>query len=90
LSLASGNEDMTSGRDIADLYQEFTEALTEVLAENSVGPARRGRLARASAAAKKHPKYTEHEYFLAVGSENSIHWARATAGATGVKPDGFS
>ncbi|MGA8560957.1 MAG: hypothetical protein WB685_16235, partial [Pseudolabrys sp.] len=26
----------------------------------------------------------------AVGSENSIHWARATAGATGVKPDGFS
>jgi hypothetical protein len=25
-----------------------------------------------------------------VGSENSIHWARATAGATGVKPDGFS
>jgi hypothetical protein len=25
---------MTSGRDIADLYQEFTEALTEVLAEN--------------------------------------------------------
>ena len=57
---------MPSGRDIADLYQEFTEALTEVLAENSVGPARRGRLARARAVVKKHPKYTEHEYFLAV------------------------
>ena len=57
---------MTSGRDVADLYQEFTEALTEVLAENSVGPARRGRLARARAAVKKHPKYTEHEFFLAV------------------------
>ena len=57
---------MTSGRDVADLYQEFTEALTEFLAENSVGPARRGRLARARAAVKKHPKYTEHEYLLAV------------------------
>jgi hypothetical protein len=57
---------MTSGRDIGELYQEFTDALTEVLAENSAGPARRGRLARARAAVKKHPNYTEHEYFLAV------------------------
>ena len=57
---------MTSGTDISVLYQEFTDALTEVLAENSVGSARRGRLARARAAIKKHPKYTEHEYFLAV------------------------
>ena len=47
--------------DISALYQEFTEALIEVLAENSVGPARRGRLARARAAVKKHSKY-----FLAV------------------------
>src|SRR5262245_36239826 len=38
---------MTSSADISVLYQEFTEALTEVLAESSVGPARRGRLARA-------------------------------------------
>ncbi len=66
LSLREGNEDMTSDRDIAELYKEFTEALTEVLAENSVGPARRGRLARARAAVKKHPKYSEHGYFLAV------------------------
>ena len=57
---------MTSGTDISALYHEFTDALTEVLAENSVGPARRGRLARARAAVKKHPKYSEHEYFLAV------------------------
>jgi hypothetical protein len=57
---------MTSGTDILALYQEFTDALTEVLAENFVAPARRGRLARARAAAKKHPNYTEHEYFLAV------------------------
>jgi len=35
---------MTSGTDILVLYHEFTDALTEVLAENSVGPARRGRL----------------------------------------------
>ena len=40
---------MTSGTDISALYQEFTDALTEVLAENSAGPARRGRLARARA-----------------------------------------
>jgi hypothetical protein len=32
---------------ISVLYSEFTAALTEVLAENAVGPARRGRLARA-------------------------------------------
>lgn len=52
--------------DISALYREFTDALTEVLAENAVGPARRGRLARARAAVKKHPDYSEHAYFLAV------------------------
>ena len=52
--------------DIATLYREFTNALTEVLTENAVGPAHRGRLARARAAVKKHPDYTEHEYFVAV------------------------
>ena len=57
---------MSSSSDISTLYREFTEALTEVLAENAVGPARRGRLARARAAVKKHPDYREHEYFLAV------------------------
>jgi hypothetical protein len=55
---------MISSPDILALYREFTDALTEVLAENSVGPARRGRLARARAAVKKHPNYSEHEYFL--------------------------
>jgi len=57
---------VTSAAEISVLYQEFTEALTEVLAENSAGAARRGRLARARAAVKKHPKYSEHEYFMAV------------------------
>ena len=57
---------MSSSTDISILYREFTEALTEVLAENAVGPARRGQLARTRAALKKHPKYNEHEYFLAV------------------------
>jgi len=52
--------------DIAALYREFTDALAEVLAENAAGPARRGRLARARAAVKKHPNNSEHEYFLAV------------------------
>ena len=37
---------MSSSTDIAAVYHEFTEALTEVLAENAVGVARRGRIAR--------------------------------------------
>jgi hypothetical protein len=57
---------MASGTSISTLYREFTDALTEVLAENAVGPARRGRLARARAAVKRHPEYSEHAYFLAV------------------------
>jgi hypothetical protein len=57
---------MSTGIDISALCNEFTNALTEVLAENAVGPARRGRLARARAAVKKHPECSEHAYFLAV------------------------
>jgi hypothetical protein len=57
---------MSTETDISALYREFTDALTEVLAENAVGLARRGRLARARAAVKKHPGYSEHAYFLAV------------------------
>jgi hypothetical protein len=57
---------MNSSADISTLYREFTEALTEVLAENAVGPARRGRLARSRSAVKKQPDYSEHGYFLAV------------------------
>jgi hypothetical protein len=57
---------MSTETDISALYREFTDALTEVLAENAVGLARRGRLARARAAVKKHPGYSEHAYLLAV------------------------
>jgi hypothetical protein len=57
---------MSSGTDILSVYREFTEALMAVLAENSVGPVPRGRLARTRAAVKKHPDYSEHGYFLAV------------------------
>ena len=64
---------MVSGVDISALYREFTDALAEVLAENAVGPARRGRLARARAAVKKHPNYNEHEYFLAIEAAFT-HW----------------
>jgi hypothetical protein len=52
--------------DITSLYDEFTDALTDVLAENAAGFAHRGRLARARAAVKKHPSYQEHEYVAAV------------------------
>jgi hypothetical protein len=64
---------MNTDNNISRLYSEFTDALTEVLAENAVGPARRGRLARARAAVKKHSKYSEHEYFLAVETAFA-HW----------------
>lgn len=57
---------MSSSTDISTRYREFTDALTDVLAENAVGPTRRGRLARTRAAVKKHPDYSEHGYFLAV------------------------
>ena len=57
---------MSPGTDISALYREFTDALTDVLAENAGSPTRRGRLARARAAVKKHPEYNEHAYFLAV------------------------
>lgn len=57
---------MSTSTDISALYNDFTSALAEVLAENAVGPARRGRLARARAAVKRHPECNEHAYFLAV------------------------
>ena len=64
---------MSGSTDISTLYREFTEALTEVLAENAGGPARRGRLARTRAAVKKHRDFSEHEYFLAVEAAFE-HW----------------
>ena len=57
---------MSSSADISMLYREFTQALSDVLAEHAAGPASRGRLARTRAAIKKHPEYSEHGYFLAV------------------------
>ena len=57
---------MSSSTDISELYHEFTDALTEILAESAAGLARRGRLARARAAVKKHPDYSESGYLLAV------------------------
>jgi hypothetical protein len=64
---------MSTDTDISALYHEFTDALTEVLAENSIGPTRRGRLARARAAVKKHPNYSGSEYLLAVEAA-FINW----------------
>jgi hypothetical protein len=57
---------MSGSTDILELYHEFTDALTEILAESAAGLARRGRLARARAAVKKHPDYSESGYLLAV------------------------
>ena len=57
---------MTTGDDISALYREFAEALTEVLAENPVGPARRRRLARARVPSRSIQTIPNIEYFLAV------------------------
>jgi len=57
---------MSDDANISALYHEFTDALTELLVENAVGPARRGRLARARAVIKRHPAHSEHEDFVAV------------------------
>jgi hypothetical protein len=57
---------MNTEADLAALCDEFTKALTEVLAENAAAPARRGRVARAHAAIKRHPEYNEHAFCVAV------------------------
>ena len=55
---------------ISAVYSEFTDALTEILAENAVGPARRGRLARAHAAVKKHARL--QRLWISSGGRNGI------------------
>ena len=60
-------EVMSNGADISTLYREFTQALTDVLAEHAVGPASRGRLARARAVVKKHPLFNRLATEGAVG-----------------------
>jgi hypothetical protein len=57
---------MDTEADIRAVCHEFTDALTEVLAENAIGLARRGRVARAHAALKRHPEYNEHAFCGAV------------------------
>jgi hypothetical protein len=75
---------MNTGTDVEILYRDFTDALTEVLAENAIGPVRRGRLARARAAVKRHADYSEHEYFVAVETA-FIQWeAVQNAGPVGL------
>ena len=71
---------MTRGTDISTLYQEFTDALSEVLAENAGSPARRGRVARARVAIKRHPDYSEAKHFAAVEAAFKNWEALQTAG----------
>jgi hypothetical protein len=48
---------------ILAIYSEFTGALTEVLAENAVGPTRRGRRPRPRAASKSIPTTVSSDIF---------------------------
>ena len=43
---------MSSASGISALYSEFTDTLAEVLAENAVGPVRRGRTRRRQEASR--------------------------------------
>ena len=76
---------MSTSTDISVLYREFTDSLTEVLAETAGTPVRRGRLARARAAVKRHPNYNEHEYFLAVEKAFTQWEAMQNVGTNTVK-----
>jgi hypothetical protein len=83
---------MTPEANISALCHEFTNALTEVLAENAVGLARRGRIARTHAAVKRHPEYNEHALCVAVETA-FMRWEALqnnapsdTAGALAINP----
>jgi hypothetical protein len=89
---AQSEGSMTPEANISALYHEFTNALTEVLAENAVGLARRGRIARTHAAVKRHPEYNEHALCVAVETA-FMRWEALqnnapshTAGALAIKP----
>ena len=79
---------MSSSNHISTLYREFADALRDVLAENAVGLASRGRLARTRAAVKKHPDYSEHGYFLAVEMAFKQWEAMQNAGSPQKTSDG--
>lgn len=79
---------MSSSTHISTLYREFADALRDILAENAVGLASRGRLARTRAAVKKHPDYSEHGYFLAVEMAFKQWEAMQNAGSPQKTSDG--
>jgi hypothetical protein len=67
--------------DFSTLCNEFTNALTEVLAENAGGLARRARALQGHALqSKRHPDYSEHAYFLAVETAFTNWEAMQTVG----------
>jgi hypothetical protein len=77
---------MTPEANISALCHEFTNALTEILAE------RRGRIARTHAAVKRHPEYNEHALCVAVETA-FMRWEALqnnapsdTAGALAINP----
>jgi hypothetical protein len=74
---------MSTDTDISSLYRDFTDALTQVLAENAVGLARRGRFAKAHAAIKRHAEYDEHSFCVAVETA-FVQWETLEADAANV------
>ena len=55
---------MSEDSDISILYREFADALTEVLAENAIGPARP--TCKGTGRRKKHRNYSDAGYLRAV------------------------
>jgi hypothetical protein len=75
---------MQTEADLTTLCHEFTNALTEVLAENAVGLARRGRVARAHAAVKRHPEY--NETFILRSGGDRVHSVGSLAKCRSLTP----
>ncbi len=61
-----GAATMNTETDIAARLPGVHRRANRTLAENAIGLARRGRLARAHAAVKHHPEYSEHAFCVAV------------------------
>ena len=80
IASAAGSVIMNSELDISLLYREFTDALVNLLAEQSISVSARGQLARARAAVRSHPNFNEHGYFLAIESAFSEWQAMQNSG----------
>ena len=75
---------MSTGAGISVLSSEFTDALTEVLAENAVGPARRGRLRKGARGDQEAPRLQRVR--ISSGGRNRIQQLGSPAKRRSLEP----